>query len=259
MSLSIEKILADAKCLVERLKEHDASALALSQKTGDLQKDIEARNTYEENIKEFNNAAGHQPRSALILGIQHESNAIRALQNENDELRASLTEHQHALELIMSKYRHQIVQFTESTKVLKSMPCQGNNPLSVSKSEHENNLLQIQMLRDKIYEMACVMQEAASVDENISANMQQHISRLEAENSGLRNLLMITEQSSYGSRLIFDDREQPLETVEAPDEKIESLGFDVVEEPKLTDKDSDDVISECSTVIDFEELSKNEE
>ena len=107
--------------------------------------------------------------------------------------------------------------------------------------------------------MACVMQEAASVDENISANMQQHISRLEAENSGLRNLLMITEQSSYGSRLIFDDREQPLETVEAPDEKIESLGFDVVEEPKLTDKDSDDVISECSTVIDFEELSKNEE
>ena len=52
----------------QNLQEHDASALALSQKTGDLQKDIEARNTYEENIKEFNNAAGHQPRSALILG-----------------------------------------------------------------------------------------------------------------------------------------------------------------------------------------------
>ena len=57
------------KILIKQsLQEHDASALALSQKTGDLQKDIEARNTYEENIKEFNNAAGHQPRSALILG-----------------------------------------------------------------------------------------------------------------------------------------------------------------------------------------------
>ena len=107
--------------------------------------------------------------------------------------------------------------------------------------------------------MASVMQEAASIDENISSNMQQHISRLEAENSGLRNLLMITEQSSYGSRLIFEDYEQPVETEEASKEEVESLGFDVIENTKLTEKISDDVISECSTVVDVQEDSPRDE
>nr|XP_039256138.1 FGFR1 oncogene partner 2 homolog isoform X2 [Styela clava] len=65
---------------------------------------------------ELNKVAGHRPRSTLVLGIQQENNAIRSLQHENDELRQSLTEHQNALELIMTKYRQQMMKFTKHQK-----------------------------------------------------------------------------------------------------------------------------------------------
>ena len=52
----------------------------------------------------------------LFVGIQQENSAIRSLQHENDELRQSLTDHQSALELIMTKYRHQMVQFMNKKK-----------------------------------------------------------------------------------------------------------------------------------------------
>lgn len=202
MSVSIESLLADAKCLVGRLKDHDAAAAALSQRTGDLQKDIEARNTYQENLKEFNKVAGHQPRSTLVLGIQHENNAIRALQNENEELRQSLSEHQNALELIMSKYRHQMVQFTDNTKFLQVFPSKQS-----FSADEKHDLIKTQILMDKIYEMAAVMQTAAKMDEESAQAQQEYIARLEAENKGLRKLLLITD-SSYGSQLLANDEEE---------------------------------------------------
>ncbi|XP_077968578.1 FGFR1 oncogene partner 2 homolog [Styela clava] len=74
---------------------------------------MEARNTYQENLIELNQIAGHRPRSTLVLGIQQENNAIRSLQHEFDELRQSLTNHQNALKLIMTKYRQQMMKFTK--------------------------------------------------------------------------------------------------------------------------------------------------
>ena len=51
-----------------------------------------------------------------VVGIQQENSAIRSLQQENDDLRQNLTDHQSALELIMTKYRHQMVQFMNKKK-----------------------------------------------------------------------------------------------------------------------------------------------
>lgn len=66
------------------------------------------------------NALAHQrPRSALILNIQQENRHIRELQQENRELRAMLEEHQSVLELIMNKYRQQVIRITETTKAEK--------------------------------------------------------------------------------------------------------------------------------------------
>nr|CAB3245934.1 FGFR1 oncogene partner 2 homolog [Phallusia mammillata] len=191
MNVSIESLLADAKYLVGRLKDHDVAAEALAEQTSSLQKDIEARNTYQENLKELNKVAGHRPRSTLVLGIQQENCAIRSLQNENDELRQSLTDHQNALELIMTKYRHQMVQFMNNKNLLQVFPSK-----STFSEDEKQDLVKTQMLMDKvpvkIYEMAAVMQKAIHIDDQAYHSHQEYISSLEAENSGLRDLLLIT-------------------------------------------------------------------
>lgn len=55
------------------------------------------------------------------LGIQQENRHIRQLQHENKELRATLEEHQNAIELIMSKYRQQMNILVHSTKLDKNV------------------------------------------------------------------------------------------------------------------------------------------
>ncbi|XP_077968571.1 FGFR1 oncogene partner 2 homolog isoform X2 [Styela clava] len=101
--------------IFQNSRDHDSAAESLVEQT--LKKEMEARNTYQENLIELNKVAGHRPRSTLVLGIQQENNAIRSLQHENDELRQSLTEPQNALELIMTKYRQQMMKFTKHQNI----------------------------------------------------------------------------------------------------------------------------------------------
>ncbi|KAJ7424025.1 FGFR1 oncogene partner 2 like protein [Willisornis vidua] len=110
----MEKALADAKALVERLREHDTAAEALIEQTTALNKRVEAMK--QEEIQELNEVARHRPRSTLVMGIQQENRQIRELQQENKELRTSLEEHQSALELIMSKYREQMFRLLMASK-----------------------------------------------------------------------------------------------------------------------------------------------
>ncbi|XP_057559553.1 FGFR1 oncogene partner 2 isoform X1 [Hippopotamus amphibius kiboko] len=116
MSCTIEKALADAKALVERLRDHDDAAESLIEQTTALNKRVEAMKQYQEEIQELNEVARHRPRSTLVLGIQQENRQIRELQQENKELRTSLEEHQSALELIMSKYREQMFRLLMASK-----------------------------------------------------------------------------------------------------------------------------------------------
>ena len=71
-------------------------------------------------MNELNEMARHRPRSALILGLAQENSQIRELQQENRELRMSLEEHQSAIELIMSKYREQILKLIMTNKMQQS-------------------------------------------------------------------------------------------------------------------------------------------
>ncbi|XP_073645030.1 FGFR1 oncogene partner 2 isoform X1 [Tursiops truncatus] len=116
MSCTIEKALADAKALVERLRDHDDAAESLIEQTTALNKRVEAMKQYQEEIQELNEVARHRPRSTLVMGIQQENRQIRELQQENKELRTSLEEHQSALELIMSKYREQMFRLLMASK-----------------------------------------------------------------------------------------------------------------------------------------------
>ncbi|EHB00455.1 FGFR1 oncogene partner 2 [Heterocephalus glaber] len=115
MSCTIEKALADAKALVERLQDHDDAAESLIEQTTALNKRVEAMKQYQEEIQELE-VVRHRPRSTLVMGIQQENRQIRELQQENKEFHTSLQEHLSALELIMSKYREQMFRLLMASK-----------------------------------------------------------------------------------------------------------------------------------------------
>ena len=85
-------------------------------------KQVDAMRQYQEDVDNLNEVAHNRPRAHLVLGIQQENRHIRTLQQENKELRAALEEHQNALELIMSKYRHHVTKLVNTTKPDLSTP-----------------------------------------------------------------------------------------------------------------------------------------
>ncbi|XP_016367624.1 FGFR1 oncogene partner 2 homolog [Sinocyclocheilus rhinocerous] len=186
MTCTLEKVLADAKSLVERLRDHDSAAEILIEQTMLLNKRVEAMKQYQEEIEVLNQVARHRPRSTLVMGIQQENRQIRELQQENKELRTSLEEHQSALELIMNKYREQVFRLLMASK--------RDDPAIVTqlREQHTNEM---QAHIEKINEMATVMRKAIEVDEGRLCEDEERMKRLELENSGLRELLGISRQA----------------------------------------------------------------
>ncbi|XP_018961675.2 FGFR1 oncogene partner 2 homolog isoform X1 [Cyprinus carpio] len=209
MTCTLEKVLADAKSLVERLRDHDSAAEILIEQTTLLNKRVEAMKQvslfvlslyesnqvsptyslffqYQEEIEVLNQVARHRPRSTLVMGIQQENRQIRDLQQENKELRMSLEEHQSALEIIMSKYREQVFRLLMASK--------RDDPAIVTQLR-EQHTSEMQAHIEKINEMATVMRKAIEVDEGRLCEDEERIKRLELENSGLRELLGISRQA----------------------------------------------------------------
>ncbi|XP_042533400.1 FGFR1 oncogene partner 2 isoform X2 [Dipodomys spectabilis] len=191
MSCTIEKALADAKALVERLRDHDDAAESLIEQTTALNKRVEAMKQYQEEIQELNEVARHRPRSTLVMGIQQENRQIRELQQENKELRTSLEEHQSALELIMSKYREQMFRLLMASK--------RDDPGIIMKLKEQHSK-ELQAHVDQITEMAAVMRKAIEIDEKQGCQEQERIFQLEQENKGLREILQITRESFLNLR-----------------------------------------------------------
>ncbi|XP_054974016.1 FGFR1 oncogene partner 2 isoform X1 [Sorex araneus] len=229
MTCTIEKALADAKALVERLRDHDNAAESLIEQTTALSKQVEAMKRYQEEIQELNEVARHRPRSTLVMGIQQENRQIRELQQENKELRTSLEEHQSALELIMSKYREQMFRLLmasrkdgpgivmklkeQHAKIAKAhRHSSGGTFLGAARHvleapQHglerrhmEANQNELQAHVDQITEMAAVMKKAIELDEQQGSKEQERIFQLEQENKGLREILQITRESFLSLR-----------------------------------------------------------
>ncbi|XP_057709558.1 FGFR1 oncogene partner 2 homolog [Corythoichthys intestinalis] len=186
MNCTLEKVLVDAKSLVERLRNHDNAAEMLIEQTTFLNKRVDAMKQYQLEIDTLNQVARHRPRSSLILGIQQENRQIRALQLENKELRTSLEEHQSALGLIMNKYKEQMFRLLMARK--------RDDPNIVTQLK-EQHTTEIQAHADKINEMASVMRKAIEVDEGRLYEDEERIKRLELENKGLRELLGISREA----------------------------------------------------------------
>ncbi|XP_054251856.1 suppressor of IKBKE 1 isoform X1 [Indicator indicator] len=197
MTCTIEKILTDAKTLLERLKEHDTAAESLIDQSAVLHQRVaamrEAGAAWAEKVRAGGGrgqgtAAERTDPSRLrppVL-LSQENTQIRDLQQENRELWISLEEHQDALELIMSKYRKQMLQLLQGRK--------GENAEPVLKI-HQANSLEIESQIDRICEMGEVMRKAMNVDDEQFFKVQEKLAQLELENKELRELLSISKEA----------------------------------------------------------------
>ncbi|XP_075052409.1 suppressor of IKBKE 1 [Mixophyes fleayi] len=189
MTCTIDKILQDAKTLLERLKDHDNAAESLIEQSSSLHKRVESMKEvgtsvsekYQEDLTELKDASKYKPHVLLC----QENTQIRDLQQENKELWLSLEEHQYALELIMSKYRRQMLQVIATKKPVPTEPV---------REAHENYSAEIESHIDRICAMGDVMKKAIQVDEDQAYNTQERLAQLEVRN--VIKLLLASEVNS---------------------------------------------------------------
>ena len=129
--------------------------------------------------------SGSAQRNAIIITIQRESKQLRKLETENRELKCALEDYQFVLELIMSKYRHQTNQLIKLEKV-------EDQCLNAQNSSSNETIIK---LKNKICEMASVMNESIRADEDSALKQEQLIGRLSLENKTLRELLKIAKSN----------------------------------------------------------------
>jgi len=186
MALTFPDVLITAKELANRLKGHESTADDLLSKQQSVCNDVEAQKEYEERISHLNSLASERPRFAIVAGIQQENKHITNLQLENRELRIALEEQQNAIDLIMTKYRQQVMKLTDNKrldeKLLKSI---------------DTNTQVLRDNADEINEMRLIMRTAIDVDEAAIRREEEVMAALWKENRGLREMLQIA--GTYGS------------------------------------------------------------
>lgn len=121
---------------------------------------------YQEDASDIKDMSKYKPHILL----SQENTQIRDLQQENRELWVSLEEHQDALELIMSKYRKQMLQLMVAKKAVDAEP--------VLKA-HQSHSAEIESQIDRICEMGEVMRKAVQVDDDQFCKIQEKLAQLE--------------------------------------------------------------------------------
>lgn len=190
MACTLEKVLGDARVLLERLKEHDTAAEGLVEQSGALSQRVHSMkevsnalpDKYIEESSEMQELSRYKPHVLLA----QENTQIKELQQENRELWLSLEEHQYALELIMGRYRKQMLQLMMGKKALDTKPV-----LTL----HEDHAKEVQGQLERICEMGQVMRKAVQADDQHYCSVQERLAQLEIENKELRDLLSISKIS----------------------------------------------------------------
>ncbi|XP_070695779.1 suppressor of IKBKE 1 [Pempheris klunzingeri] len=195
MACTLEKVLGDARTLLERLKEHDTAAEGLIEQSGALSQRVHSMrevgnalpDKHIEDTSEIQEMTKYKPHVLLT----QENTQIKELQQENKELWLSLEEHQYALELIMGRYRKQMLQLMMAKKELDTKPV-----LSL----HEDHAKEVQSQVERICEMGQVMRRAVQVDDQHYCSVREKLAQLEIENKELRDLMVISKSSVKTAR-----------------------------------------------------------
>lgn len=205
MACTLEKVLGDARTLLERLKEHDTAAEGLIEQSGALSQRVQGMkevgnalpDKHTEDTSEIQELTKYKPHVLLT----QENTQIKELQRENKELWLSLEEHQYALELIMGRYRRQMLQLMMAKKELDTKPV-----LSL----HEDHAKEVQSQVERICEMGQVMRRAVQVDDQHYCSVRERLAQLEIENKELRDLLSISKSSV---KTVREETNQPAAAV----------------------------------------------
>ncbi|XP_061656660.1 suppressor of IKBKE 1 isoform X2 [Syngnathoides biaculeatus] len=142
--------------------------------------------------------------------LTQENTQIKELQQENKELWLSLEEHQYTLELIMGRYRKQMLQMMMAKEEVDTKPV-----LNL----HEDHAKEVQTQLERICEMGQVMRRAMQVDDQRYCSIREKLAQLEIENKELRDLLAISKDSMGAAR---EESTQPPTTTQNKPAKPES-------------------------------------
>ncbi|CAO2599452.1 Suppressor of IKBKE 1 [Lemmus lemmus] len=202
MSCTIEKIMTDAKTLLERLREHDAAAESLVDQSAALHRRVAAMREAGAVLPEQVGPGRAAPRPGVGASGSRRVGSPSDLSWSPGQLWVSLEEHQDALELIMSKYRKQMLQLMVAKKAMDTEPVL---------RAHQSHSAEIESQIDRICEMGEVMRKAVQVDDNQFCKIQEKLAQLELENKELRELLSISSESlQVGKESFVDPASQPI-------------------------------------------------
>lgn len=141
----------------------------------------------------MNKLARERSNQQMVHTIHQENPHIWEIQQENRQLKACLEDHQHALELIMQKYREHTQRQIKETKI----------NFAAIQDVRQSEIIQKQAL--KIEEMAAVMRKASEIGEDKVNTELEYLSQLVTENKGLREMLEISRRHGAG-RLNSEDK-----------------------------------------------------
>jgi hypothetical protein len=173
----------------------------------------------------LNIAAGRRSKNELLHGSRHESQRIQSLEEENIFLRKSLEDHQDTLELIMKKYREQVLDLMAVNRI-------DNSCLSLMNQGEET-----EAKTQKICEMAAIMQKAIDLDAKSSEMEQELIATLRYENAGLRELLGISSSLILNNEEAEDEDEKEEMSMKLP----EFQSYELQHIPPDLDKKEDEL------------------
>lgn len=179
MAITVGQLIMDAQRMASRVKELDALSSALLVEAEGNNRYVESLRQYQDDIDSLNRIANNKSNVEMVNRIQQQNANSSEILKENRELKVSLEDYERAMDLIMQKYREHT-----NSKVLESK-------LNFKEVYNEKLWKIIREQREKINEMAAVMQRAASIDDDCDLEL---ITRLRLENKTLRELLQISKQ-----------------------------------------------------------------
>lgn len=181
-NITVGQIIMDAQRMSSRVKELDALSSALLVEAEGNNRFVESLRQFQDDMDSLNRIANNKSNVDMVNRIQQQNANSSEILKENRELKVCIEDYERAMEMIMQKYREQT-----NSKVLESK-------LNFKEVYNEKLWKIIREQREKINEMAAVMQKAATMDDDFDFDL---ITRLRLENKTLRELLQISKQ--FGS------------------------------------------------------------
>lgn len=213
-NITVGQLIMDAQRMASRVKELDAVGSALLEAAEGNNRFVESLRQFQDDMDSLNRIANNKSNVDMVNRIQQQNANSSEILKENRELKVCIEDYERAMELIMQKYREHT-----NSKVLESK-------LNFKEVYNEKLWKIIREQREKINEMAAVMQRAANVDDEFDIDL---ITRLRLENKTLRELLQISKQfGSYNRPIRFNEHlleEKGVQTDLAADDSADELSL----------------------------------